>query len=76
MFDRLSADLQEELRRELANDLEIEFLRKSQKEFEQREKRGAADRRARLPEIRRKHKEWVESLMDSNSLRVQYPEKK
>lgn len=59
----LSPDLQEELRREIASDEGREFLRKSQAEFSDREDAAAADRRARLPEIREAHRKFVEGLL-------------
>jgi len=63
IFDRLPTDIQEELRRELANDRERDFLKKSQEEFDRREEHAAADRRARLQDIRAEHKKFVEGLL-------------
>ncbi len=63
IFEKLPADLQDELRRELATDREGEFLRQAAEDFRQREEAAAADRRARRPEIMAQHERYLERLV-------------
>lgn len=62
---RMTAE-ERELVRELDASLEESrsALCRAQKEHAAREEAMAAERRASLPEIRRKHEEWVKSLID------------
>jgi hypothetical protein len=62
IFEGLPADLQKELRRELGDDRERRELQRSQEEFARREERAAADRLARMPQIREAHRKAMEVL--------------
>lgn len=63
IFDRMPADLQEELRRELEDDSEAERLRAAQEDFSRREEATAAPRRSRAAERQAAHRNFVEGLL-------------
>ena len=75
VFNQFSSEDKAELMREIRDGHKEyrKFLRRSQKEFSKREDAAAAERRAHLPEIRRKHEEWVKSLTGPKSKRLPYP---
>jgi hypothetical protein len=62
IFSSLPADLQDVMRRDLADDTERESLRRSQEEFARREEAAAAERRSRITEAQEAHRKWVEAL--------------
>ncbi len=63
VFDKLPADLQEEMRRELSTDSERESLRLAHEEFSRREEAAAAERRAGIAEAQAAHQKFLEGLL-------------